>query len=134
MPKPSRLPDSLDALFTNRNDETHDGLERVESAETENAPAASKSRRSENNPVTPKIPKTTEMRQSQALLEKFTIPVSSETAKRIYSEVFNDPNRRWLWVVVAEILEEGLARRPRQKDAPEEWIAQHKVKGKAKKS
>ncbi len=65
---------------------------------------------------------------------KFTIPVSETLATRIYSAVFHDPRRRHLKDVINELIEESLSKRTFVGPAPAEWIAQHKVKGKPKKS
>lgn len=67
-------------------------------------------------------------------LQFFTIPVPPQIAERLYSEAFHDPERRYMNVVLLEILEQGLAGRPIKPPAPESWIAERKVKGKRKKS
>lgn len=127
----SRLPDSLDSLFTST---------KPKSPETSEIP--------ENRKIKPKpvflpgpgaaeissIPETPEIAITAASLDKLTIPITPEMFERIYSEVYHDEKRRWLWIVVSEILAEGLANRSKKPPAPPEWIAQHKVKGKNRKS
>jgi hypothetical protein len=72
--------------------------------------------------------------ESLAEDEKITLLVRPELAKRLYSEAFHDPMRRWMKEVIVEILEEALAKRPNKGPAPPQFIQGLKARGKRKKS
>lgn len=42
----------------------------------------------------------------------FNLPIRPETVARLYSEVFHDPDKRPLYLILNEILDAGLAHRP----------------------